>query len=469
MVVGYLSIKKTCYNKYECNLIEGVRYLKIMRKIILTCMTMLCLNIATPVMAVEFAQVNIPKIDATSAILVDTANGQILYEKQSEELLEVGSLTKLLTLYVVLSELGQEDLSFDTIVPISQKAYEVSQDYDVANVPLNKDTSYTVKELVEAVSMTLANGATIALSELVASDEASMLKKMTSQLKEWGIDNSVLYNVTGLNKDYSPTDSATIDKGPQNQMSAEAVAIVAYHLLNDFPEYTTMSKQLRKMFKKGTNDQFELVNYNLMLPKQMYEYDEVDGLMLGNSKKSGAHLAVTTNRNDMRLLSVVLGAKDDDIRYQDAKKILDYGYSAYRKEILASKGDTVTQIGQIPVRDGKERVAQIVFDENFDLIIPAMDTLPKLSYQFVPIETLFNSTGELVAPLTKGTVIGEVEVSLSQVELQYLPSANKARMRVELLESIEEAPWYTKAWRSITNVFSMIWEGLRKFFVQLFN
>lgn len=413
----------------------------------------------------------VPKTSAQSAMVIDATNGQILFEENSEVAVEVASISKLLTIYIVLQAVEKGDIGLDYQVPISDYAYAVSQDYDVSNVPLRQDERYTVEELVESVMISLSNGSTIALAELVAGSEAEFVTLMDTYLQEWGIENASMINATGLNGAYDPTDAETIDKGPQNMLSAEAVAIISYHLLKDHPEILKHTQINRKLFKYGTSDEFEMTNYNLMLPGRTFEFEGVDGLLTGYSAKDGGSFVSTTIRNDMRVISIVLGAEGTETRYHETKKLYDYVFSAYMTEEIINQGDEVTQISQIKVSNGKVSPAPIRYGENLDLVVPVIDTAPRLEYDFIPNEEI-DENGELTAPLEAGTVIGYVSINISDKAIKYLRTSaayDTGGVPVEIAETIEVAPWYSQTWQFITDSVGNGWENTRRFFTDVFN
>ena len=422
---------------------------------------------------VGLAMVNqaIPETSAQSAIVIDATNGQILFEENSDVTVEVASISKLLTTYIVLQAVEKGDIGLDYQVPISDYAYAVSQDYDVSNVPLRQDELYTVEELIESVMISLSNGSTIALAELVAGSEEDFVQLMTTYLQEWGLEESLIINATGLNEKYDPSDAETINQGAQNSLSAEAVAVISYHLLKDHPDILKDTQINRKLFKYGTSDEFEMTNYNLMLPGRDYETEGVDGLLTGYSEKDGGSFVSTIVRNDMRIICVVLGTEGTDLRYHETNKLYDYVFSAYMTEEIVKQGDDVTQISQIKVSNGKISPATIKYSEGLKLVVPVIDTAPRLEYEFIPNEQI-NDVGELTAPLEEGTVIGYVSINISETPLRYLktsPAYDAGGVPVEISETIEVVPWYSQTWQFLSESVGNGWDSTRRFFTDIFN
>ena len=413
----------------------------------------------------------VPETSAQSAMVIDARNGQILFEQNSEFAVEVASISKLLTIYIVLQAVEKGDIALDYQVPISDYAYAVSQDYDVSNVPLRQDELYTVEELLESVVIALSNGSTIALAELVAGSEADFVELMKAYLNDWGIEGASIINATGLNASYDPSDATTIDQGPQNMLSAEAVAIISYHLLKDHPEILKHTQINRKLFKLGTSDEFEMTNYNLMLAGRSYEFEGVDGLLTGYSTKDGGSFVSTIARDDLRVISVVLGAEGTETRYHETKKLFDYVFSAYMTEAIINQGDEVTQISQIKVSNGEISPAPLRYGEALDLVVPVIDTAPRLEYEFIANDQV-NDSGELTAPLDEGTVVGYVSINISDQAIRFLRTSDaydRGGVPVEIAEAIEVAPWYSQTWQIITESVGNGWDSTRRFFTDIFN
>lgn len=405
------------------------------------------------------AQSTAPTIDAVSAISIDSENGQVLMSQNADEILEVGSVSKLLSVYVALKTIGaQDEWTRESIVPISDEAYQLSQDYNIGNVPLRQDYNYTVNELVEAVSINLANGATLALAEMVGETEADFVKMMETQLLEWGIEEYNLINSTGLE-----------DNGETNAFSAEVAAIIAYHLVNDFPDYLDYSDQAKAVFKPNTDDAIDMNNYNQMLKGKPYERDNVLGLMPGSSEQDGNSFVGYSNEDDFGIITVVLGTEDEDMRYEETDRLMDYSYSAYMKELVVSEGQPTTQVNTIKVEGSSESEAELIYGEDKSLVVPIIDTAPRLEYEFSINDALFEDRSYLVAPVEQGEVIGEMTIYGAGTEFTYLPSTKGNHVPVVQAEPIEEAAWYVNGWRSFSNGVSNTWESTRRFFVDLFN
>ena len=190
-------------------------------------------------------------IAAKSAMAVDATSGKILYEKDANTPIEVGSITNLLTVYLVYEAIDRGDLTADTYVDISDYAYNLTSNPNISNVPLEAKR-YKVKDLIAASLMSSSNSATIALAEKVGGSEENFVEMMKAKLKEWGITDATIVNSTGLNTllleyateetEYSASAStAKKSKDTENKFSAYDLAVISRHLIMDFPQVTEIT------------------------------------------------------------------------------------------------------------------------------------------------------------------------------------------------------------------------------------
>lgn len=408
------------------------------------------------------SQANVPNFKSPSIIAIDSENGQVLFEKESEIVYEVASISKLLTAYTALQAFeANPKWDENTVIPISDAAYELSQNYDISNVPLRQDENYTINELIESMAINLANGSALALAEFVAGSEAAFIELMAENLEDWGQDGYKLINVTGLPKNINP--------GATNSLSASTAAVIAYHLINDFPQYVEYSQKTRESFKPGTLDHIDMLNYNQMLSGKPYEYPGMLGLMPGYSEQDGASFIGLAEQNGLGVITVILGSDNEDLRYEETEALFDFIFATYRKEQVIAAEQSATQVGSIPIDGGVQTTAPLIYETDLSLVVPVIDTTPRLQYDFTLNEKIVNDSGRLLAPLEQGMKVGNMAVSGVETQVIYLPSTKGNNVSVILAEFIAEAPWYQKAWQSVTQGVNGAWESTRKFFVKLFN
>ena len=206
-------------------------------------------------------------VNAKAAFAVDANSGKILYDQDGEKTMGIASISKIIGLYIVLDQIKEGKLSWDDEVSISDYAETLSMTPDLSNVPLHQENKYTGKELFDSALIQSANASMVALAEKIAGSESAFLEVMNTQLKEWGIKDATIVNVSGLNNTYLGANRPDgTGENDENQMSAKDVAIVARHLLLDFPEVLEVTSTTTKMFGENTHSPVEMVNWNWMLP-----------------------------------------------------------------------------------------------------------------------------------------------------------------------------------------------------------
>lgn len=349
--------------------------------------------LATSVSADEF------QAAAKHAIAIEATTGKVLYDKDASTPDEIASISKILSIYLVYKEIHEGRLSWDTEIPISDYAYDLTQNSMASNVPLEK-RKYTVKELVNASMIASANSATIALAEHIAGTESQFVDKMVQQLKTWGITDAKLVNATGLNNsmlgDHIYPNSKSDD---ENQMSALDVAKIAQHLITDYPEILDITKKNTYTF-----DGSEIHTYNYMLKGQGYYREGVDGLKTGTTELAGASFVGTSIENNMRIITVVLDADNADVddyaRFEVTNQLLDYVLTNFKKVKIVSKGQTYAK-SSFTIEDGKKASAPAVAASDFYVIRQKNDQ-KKLN-----IKTSLDQPAS-VAPIKKGQKVGQI-------------------------------------------------------------
>jgi serine-type D-Ala-D-Ala carboxypeptidase (penicillin-binding protein 5/6) len=400
-------------------------------------------------------------VEAEAAILVDGDTGKILYQKNVDMMLPPASMTKMMTEYLLLESIKKDQISWDQKTRISDYAHKISQNRGLSNVPLRIDEQYTVRELYQAMAIYSANGATIALAELMAGSEAEFVKKMNSKAKKLGMKDYHFVNSTGLNNKDLFGQHVAGDENEENMMSARSTAILAFHLINDYPEVLETASIPKMTFREGTDDQIKMDNWNWMLPSLVYGYEGVDGLKTGSTDLAGFAFTGTIKKGDTRLLSVVMKTNSYKARFDETRKLFNFGFSNFEKaEILPDnyqiKGNKV-----LPVVKGKEKEVKISTKEPISLVIKRGE---KENYkpQFVVDKKKLNDEGKLTAPVKKGEVVGHVKIAYKGEGEDYgylIDADTKGKTEVVTENAVEKANWFVLAMRGIGSFFSGIWNG----------
>ncbi|MGP6147433.1 serine hydrolase [Jeotgalibaca sp. A122] len=411
------------------------------------------------------------KVSAEAAFVIDNETNKILLDQNGDESLYIASMTKMIPLYLVHEAVEAGTISWDTPVPVSEYAVAISQNYELSNVPLREDFTYTVKDLYEAMVIYSANGATIAVAELIGGTEHAFVDMMKAKLDEWGITGYSLFNTTGLPNHYADElgnlyPGAPVDE--ENKMTARGIATVADHLLDDYPEILETAKIEDKIFMEGSGDEIHMMTYNLMLPNQPYAHTGVDGLKTGTTDASGASFAGTAVEEDRRVITVVIGAEDNSVRFGETSRLMDFAFDNFEKVQIAAKGDAVKTEEPLAIAKGKEEEVGLVYSEDVFVVTPNTDEELKVETEMSLNPDLLNEDGQVEAPIEKGTTVGNVTLSIEGDDLGYLDgSLNEAAVAVE--RTVEKANVFVLAWRWIASTASQGWNTVTDFIGGFFN
>ena len=346
-----------------------------MKKIIVLLFTCLLCSFCPLVSADDF------DVAAKNAIAFDVNTGKILYEKEATTPVPIGSLTKLLSAYLVYDAIKAEKITMDSQVEISEYALNLTTNYDISNLPLDKG-SYSVEELLEKI----------------AGSEKKFVDLMKAKLKEWGISDAKIVNSTGLNNSHLGDNIyPNSKKDEENQLSAYDMALISYHLIKDYPQVLNITEMTSFNF-----DGLEVNSSNYML-KDMPSYRKgVDGLKTGISDQGGLSFIASANERDMRLITVVLNVEnaEEDLKalFLATASIMDYIANNFVVTTLAEKG-TPYEDSHISIINGSEDQIKVVASNDLNIIQRiGSDSEPKVTFK--------KNKQEFKAPLAAHTPIG---------------------------------------------------------------
>ncbi len=324
---------------------------------------------------------NVLDLKAKSSVLMDAASGKILNEKNSHEKLPIASVTKVMSMLLVMEAVDSGKLSFDDRVSVSDYAAGMggSQAY------LEAGEEFTVTEMMKALAIHSSNDVTVALAEKVSGSEETFVADMNRKAAELGMKDTQFLDCTGLN-----------DEG---YSSAHDIALMSRELVMKHPTVLKFTGTWQDTFRNGT---FKLDNTN----KLIRFYANTDGLKTGFTNKAGFNLAATTNRNNLRLISVVLGEPDSNTRFAEARKLLDYGFANYERIGLDKKGELV---GNITVKKGTKLQTTAAYGSDTSVLVAKGEK--------GKIEKEVKLVPELTAPITKDQKVGEIIYKIDGIEV----------------------------------------------------
>lgn len=397
-------------------------------------------------------------VNSQAAFAVDATSGKILYDQDGEKTMGIASISKIIGLYIVLDQVKEGKLFWDDEVAISDYAETLSIAPNLSNVPLHKENTYTVKELFDSAFIQSANASMVALAEKISGSETAFLTVMNDQLKEWGIENATIVNVSGLNNVYLGANRPEgTGEAEENQMSAKDVAIIARHLLLDFPEVLEVTSTTTKMFGENTQSPVEMVNWNWMLPGFINFKEGVDGLKTGTTDFAGACFVGTIERDGKRIITVILNAEGHEqnpsVRFTETARLMDYCYDNWSVKEIGKANASIPSLKSIDVKNGKETSVNVVLKSPVSVWVRNdMDT-GQLTITPEIDETKVKDN-ELEAPIVRGTKVGTATITLADDQLGYLEDGASPSTDIITASSVEKANIFVIGWRNVTNFFS---------------
>ena len=393
-------------------------------------------------------------VEAKAALAFDFETGKILYEKNSEEKLEIASLTKLISLYVVQTKIASGELAWDTPVTISKAVSELSLSPELSNIPLIEGQNYSVKELFDAATIVSANAATVALAEKVAGTEFAFVDLMKEQLIAWGIENPLIVNASGLNNEDIPGEiypgSARTD---ENKLTAKELALVSRNLIRDFPETLQVTSQSVLNYTNLDNEESIMYTTNLLLPGMPYAKAGVDGLKTGTTDLAGRSLITTMKKDNQRVITILLNAtdqEDPDARYTETSRLLDYAFGSWESKAVVTKGQMIPTVEPIPVEKSLEGSVDLIAQDTIELFLPIKEDLNTVDFKL----DYLDNQALLIAPVEANQAVAKLTVTYPQDTLGYLEPVEALTTILVTKSSVEKANFFQLTWQKIQQFFS---------------
>src|SRR5690625_4745070 len=404
-------------------------------------------------------------ITSESAILVDADTGKIIYAKNPDVALPPASMTKMMTEYLVWEAIESGDIDWDTTTQISDYPYNLSANTNSSGIGLTQNKDYTVKSLYEAMAINSDNGTTIALAELIAGSEGEFIEMMNAKAEEMGLPDYKFVNSTGLDNELLGDDRPEgTGENETNLLSARSAALLAYHLIEDYPEALEISSIPKIEF-----DQQTIRNYNWMVdPDNSVYYEGIDGLKTGNTELAGYTFTGTAEVDNKRLITVIMKADSEEHRFNETADLLDYGFENLETVELFPASYQLEDELTLPVAKGKEKTVEIATSEGFTLpILDGEEEQYEIKYHID--EDKFNDQNELVAPIEKGDKVGTAElVYTGENDFGYINGDEEVTVDLVTTENVEKDNWFMIMLGEIgsffANVFSVIVETVKGWF-----
>lgn len=354
-----------------------------------------------------------PALAAKSYVLMDAATGQVLVEHNAHEALPPASLTKLMTAYIATKEIRSGQIGEQDLVTVSEKAWRTGG----SRMFIEVGKQVSVDDLLHGIIIQSGNDASVAMAEYIAGSEEAFSDMMNQQAAALQLSNTSFRNATGL-----PAEG--------HYSSAFDMARLARAIIDEDPEHYAIYAQ-----KEFIWNDIRQQNRNLLL----WRDSTVDGLKTGHTEEAGYCLVASAVRDDMRLISVIFGARDESSRAAETQKLLTYGFRFFESRTLYKK-NTVLTSSQV----WKGQQAQVEAGLAADLAL----VVPRGKADQIIAEAVLDE--RIVAPVRAGQKLGSIEVRL---EGELLHTAD-----LVALGEVEQG-----------GIFKRIWDSLRLFIFNLFN
>lgn len=337
------------------------------------CATLLCLALCMGVLPVRAAG---PEVNARAALLMEKSTGQVLYEANAHAPLELASVTKVMTMLLIMEALDAGTITKETKVPVSATAAGMGG----SQVYMEEGEEFSVHDMLKAIAVASGNDACVAMAEYLAGSESAFVEKMNARAAELGMTNTTFRNACGLDTE-------------GHLSTARDVAILSRYLLNTCPELLHYTGIWTDSLRNG---QTQLVNTNKLLRR----YSGITGLKTGTTSGAGVCISASATRDGLTLIAVVLGSPSSADRFHSATTLLDYGFANYAAAPLPALPERPLELA---VKGSAEDSVPLDYAALPETILIEKGTASALRAELTLPE-------ELEAPVEKGRTVGKVSI-----------------------------------------------------------
>lgn len=316
-------------------------------------------------------------LECGSAILIEQSTGQILYEHNIHEQLRPASVTKVMSILLIMEAIDSGKISLTDNIPCSENAASMGG----SQIWLDPRETLTVDEMLKAICVASANDCVVAMAEYIAGSEEAFVQMMNDKAKELGMNDTTFKNCHGLDEDGHVTSSYDI-------------SLMSRELLKNHPDITKYTTIWTDSLRDGKS---QLANTN----KLIRTYKGATGLKTGSTSLALYNLSASATRDDLSLIAVIMKAPSTKIRFAEAQKLLDYGFNTYSFKQFAKKQEIAQTV---TVDKGVKRAIEIVFEEDAGVLLE--------KGKDKQVEQTITLEDNIKAPITAGQKIGEATYSL---------------------------------------------------------
>ena len=313
-------------------------------------------------------------LESGSAILIEQTTGKILYSHNAHEKLRPASVTKVMSILLIMEALDSGKITLDTPIPCSENAHSMGG----SQIWLDTTETLTVNDMLKSICVVSANDCTVAMAEYIAGSEEAFVQMMNTKAKQLGMNDTTFKNCHGIDEDGHVT-------------SAYDISLMSRELLENHPSITNYTTIWMDSIRDGKS---ELVNTN----KLIRNYQGATGLKTGSTSLALYNLSASATRDGLSLIAVIMKAPTTKIRFSEATKLLDYGFANYTSKSFGCKGDVIQAVD---VNKGIEPQVNAVLEEDACVLIKKGDT-GNITQNVVINE-------DITAPIRQGEVLGTIQ------------------------------------------------------------
>ena len=394
-------------------------------------------------------------LKVTSAILMEASTGQVLVDIDSNTPKPPASMTKMMTEYIVMEKVKNKELTWDDEVTATENASLT----EGSRIFLAKGDKHKVRDLYIAMAIGSANDATVALAEHIAGSEKEFVNLMNETAKKIGMTTTHFINSTGLGREDMPKEYRP-EGTDETVMSAMDTAKLVRAIVVDHPEFSEFTKI--QSFKFRERDQTPITNLNWMLEAnkdipnfKRYAYQGLDGMKTGFTNAAQHTFAGTAERDNMRLISVVMGTESKSERFVQTQKLLDHGFTSYEVKSVVAPKKVVAGVEEAPIKKGVKTQVPIVTESGVLFVVPKG---AKVDDKITHAEKLIPEN-ELVAPIKNGQKVGTITFTYKDKDVE-----QKQTVNLIASEDVEKGSWWRLFFRAIGDFFVDLFKSIKNLF-----
>lgn len=366
--------------------------------------------------AAEAKEAKEQKVDlapnARSAVLIDADTGTVLFEKNGHEKLPPASITKIMTMLLIMEAIEEGKLKWDDMVTTSEYAASMGG----SQIFLEQGEEMTVTDMLKGIAMASGNDASVAMAEKIGGSEEMFIQMMNEKAEALGMKDTHFANTNGL-----PMEN--------HYSSAHDIALMSQALMK-YDKITEFTGKYEDYLRKDTENPFWLVNTN----KLVRFYSGADGLKTGFTSEARFCLSATAMRDGFRVIAVVLGEPNTKTRNAEVTKLFDYAFSQFKRVPIVKQGDA---LGTLQVKKGDKTELPLVADKPYSLLMKKGTSSDAIKHEIVldPVQ----------APIKKGETIGKIMITVGDEVVEEID--------ITAPEDVSKAGWWKLFKRTMSQTF----------------